>query len=193
VQNDLSRNALPYATALAGACPRLAPSANVLPPEHRKFSSRAMFIPTVALAALLLACLAGGWIWSGAAERAYLARLRAETARLEPLQRRAQALDRLTADARARAQWLDRYRAQTRRDLDVLNDLTRLVEPPAWTSSVDIARDTVRIQGEAPQATSVYKIVSSSALLKNTRIESAQSNGSGGENLVISAAREAAQ
>ena len=31
VENDLSRNALPYATALAGACPRFAPSANVLP------------------------------------------------------------------------------------------------------------------------------------------------------------------
>ena len=193
VENDLSRNALPYATALAGACPRLAPSANVLPPEHRKFSSRAMFIPTIALAALLLACLAGGWVWSRAAERAYLARLRAETARLEPLQRRAQALDRQTADARARAQWLDRYRTQTRRDLDVLSDLTRLIEPPAWTTGVDITRDAVKLQGEAAQATSLFKIVNSSALLKNTRLEYEQANGAGGENFVISAAREAAQ
>jgi len=193
VENDLSRNALPYAAALAGACPRLAPSANVLPSEYRRFSSRAMFIPTIALAALLLACLAGGWVWSNAAERAYLARLRAETARLEPLQRRAQALDRQTADARERAQYLDRYRAQTRRDLDVLNDLTRLVEPPAWTSGVEISRDSVRLQGEAPQATSVYKIVSSSALLKNTWLEVEQASGAGGENFVISAAREAAQ
>ena len=193
VENDLSRNALPYATALAGACPRLAPSANVLPPEYRKFSSRAMFIPTLALAALLLACLAGAWAWSGASERAYLARLRAETAKLEPLQRRAQALDRQTADARARAQFLDRYRAQTRRDLDVLNDLTKLIEPPAWTSSVDIGRESVRLQGEAPQATSVYKIVSSSPLLPNARLDPGQANGAGGENFVITAAREPVQ
>ncbi len=50
VENDLSRNALPYATALAGACPRFAPSANVLPPEHRRLSSRAMLIPSLVLA-----------------------------------------------------------------------------------------------------------------------------------------------
>jgi len=193
VENDLSRNPLPYATALAGACPRLAPSANVLPPEYRKFSSRAMFIPTLALAALLLLCLAGGWVWSRAAERAYLAGLRAETARLEPLQRRAQKLDRETADARARTQWLDQYRTQTRRDLDVLSDLTKLIEPPAWTNAIDIARETVRLQGEAAQATSLDKILNSSTLIKNPRIESAQPNGAGGENFVISAVREAAK
>jgi Tfp pilus assembly protein PilN len=152
-----------------------------------------MFIPTLVLAALLLACLAGAWAWSGASERAYLARLRAETAKLEPLQRRAQALDRQTADARARAQFLDRYRSQTRRDLDVLNDLTKLIEPPAWTSSVDIGRDSVRLQGEAPQATSVYKIVSSSPLLPNARLDPGQANGAGGENFVITAAREPVQ
>jgi Tfp pilus assembly protein PilN len=193
VENDLSRNALPYATALAGACPRLAPSANVLPPEYRKFSSRAMFIPTIALAALLLLCLAGGWVWSRAAERAYLAGLRAQTARLEPLQKRAQKLDRDAADARARAQWLDQYRTQTRRDLDVLSDLTRLIESPAWTTGVDITRDAVKLQGEAGQATSLFKIVNSSAFLKNTRLEYEQPNPAGGENFVISAAREAAK
>ena len=193
VENDLSRNALPYATALAGACPRLAPSANVLPPENRKFSSRAMFIPTIALAALLLICLAGAWVWSGAAERAYLARLRAETARLAPLQKRAEKLDRDTADARARAQWLDRYRAQTRRDLDVLSDLTKLIEAPAWTTAIDITRDSVRLQGEAPQATSLFKIVNSSTLLKDTRLEHEQANPAGGESFAISAGREAAQ
>ena len=42
------------ATALAGACPRLARSANVLPAEYRKLNSRAVFIPTVVLAALLI-------------------------------------------------------------------------------------------------------------------------------------------
>ena len=51
VENDLSRNALPYATALAGACPRLAPAANVLPAEQQTLLGHAaMFIPTVVLA-----------------------------------------------------------------------------------------------------------------------------------------------
>jgi len=57
VENDLSRNALPYATALAGACPRLAPAANVLPREYRRSRSRAMFVPTAVLAGLALAAL----------------------------------------------------------------------------------------------------------------------------------------
>ena len=40
VENDLSRNPRPYATALAGACPWLAPAANLLAPEQRQASSR---------------------------------------------------------------------------------------------------------------------------------------------------------
>jgi hypothetical protein len=130
---------------------------------------------------------------SRAAEHAYLAGLRAETVRLEPLLKRAQKLDRDAADARARAQWLDQYRTQTRRDLDVLSDLTSLIQSPAWTTGVDITRDTVKLQGEAAQATSLFKIVNSSALLKNTRLEYEQPNPAGGENFVISAAREAAK
>ena len=59
VENDLSRNALPYATALAGACPRLAPAANVLPREYRRSSSRAMLVPTAVLAGLALVALIG--------------------------------------------------------------------------------------------------------------------------------------
>src|SRR3974377_121718 len=45
VENDLSRNALPYATALAGACPWLAPAANVLTPETGATKFRLVFVP----------------------------------------------------------------------------------------------------------------------------------------------------
>ena len=54
VENDLARNPRPYATALAGACPWVAPAANLLAPDQRQASSRAVFIPTAALATLLL-------------------------------------------------------------------------------------------------------------------------------------------
>lgn len=168
VENDLSRNALPYATALAGACPRLAPSANVLPPEHRRFSSRALFMPTLILAAVLLLVAGGTAAYSAWADRQYLRKLDAEITRWEPLAKRAAALDRDAARVRARAQLLDHFRQQTRTDLDTLNELTRLVEPPAWTSMIDITRDTVRLGGEATQVAPLVKILDSSQFFEGT-------------------------
>ena len=148
VDNDLSRNALPYATALAGACPRLAPAANVLPPEHRRSSSRAALVPTLVLAGLLLLAAVSMPLYSKYAERRYLAELHSEIARIEPRAARATALDRETAHLRARAEMLDAYRSRARLDLDALNELTQLVSPPAWTSNIELTRDTARITGE---------------------------------------------
>lgn len=168
VENDLSRNALPYATALAGACPRLAPAANVLPPEHRRFSSRAVFIPTIVLAAVLLLAAGAMVAYSAWADRQYLHKLNAEIARWEPQAKRASALDRETDRVRARAQLLDRFRKQTQTDLDTLNELTRLVEPPAWTNMIDITRESVRLGGEAPQVAPLVKILDSSPFFEGT-------------------------
>ena len=193
VENDLSRNALPYATALAGACPRLAPSANVLPPaEGRRSSSRAVYIPTAVLAAILLLAAGGVFGYSKYAERQYLRRLDAEIAQLEPVARRAAALDREIASMRARAQLLDRLRNQTRGDLDVLNELTRLVEPPAWTNSIDLARDSVRVMGEAPQAALLPKILDSSPLFENSALDMVN-RGATGELFQIHTARRSSR
>jgi Tfp pilus assembly protein PilN len=178
VENDLSRNARPYATALAGACPRLAPAANVLPLEHRRFSSRAMFIPTIALAALLLLAAAAMWGYSKYAQRQYLARLQAEIARLTPRKLRADNLDRETAKELARVRLLDEYRKQTRYDLDTLNELTRLVEPPAWTNAIQLTRDNVTLNGQAAQATPLVNILDSSPFFKNASLESDVNTGS---------------
>ena len=76
VENDLSRNALPYATALAGACPRLAPAANVLPREYRRSSSRAMFVPAAVLAGLAAAALTAMIAWPKFEDRRYLKTLK---------------------------------------------------------------------------------------------------------------------
>jgi len=192
VENDLSRNALPYATALAGACPRFAPAANVLPPEHRRASSRAMFIPTIALASLLLLVAAGIALYSSYAERRYLRKLNEEIALLEPKAQKSAAMERQIAQAKSRAQLLDRFRAQTREDLDSLNELTSLIEPPAWTNSVDITRDSVRISGEAPQAAPLLRILDSSPQFEASVIESVSRSQAGGlgEMFQIHAARE---
>jgi len=179
VENDLSRNALPYATALAGACPRFAPSANVLPPEHRRFSSRAVFIPTLVLAAVLLLVAGATAVYSSWTDRQYMRKLNAEIARWEPRAKRAAALDRDAGRMRARAQLLDRFRQQTRTDLDTLNELTRLVEPPAWTSMIEIARDSVRLGGEAPQVAPLVKILDSSPFFEGTETLTQGRTGAG--------------
>jgi len=191
VENDLSRNALPYATALAGACPWLAPSANVLPPEQRRRSARGIFIPTIVLAAAVL--LAGGGLLLNAryAERQYLRKLQAEIAALEPIAHHADALDTEIRQDRARIQLLDQFRNQTRADLNALNELTRLVEPPAWISNITLNHDSVRISGEAPQAASLVKILDSSPLFQNSTLDSSSKvSGGAGESYTIHVARK---
>jgi hypothetical protein len=177
VANDLSRNALPYATALAGACPRLAPAANMLPPAHRRSSSRAYFVPTVVLAGVLLLAVAALIVYSNYADRRYLRKLDAEIARLEPQARRAAALDRAIDSARSRARLLDQYRSLTRTDLDALNELTKLLAPPVWTSSINLTRDGARIVGEAPQAAPLLKLLDSSPLFQNSEFQQVSRSG----------------
>ncbi|HLK68885.1 MAG TPA: hypothetical protein VKU19_35885 [Bryobacteraceae bacterium] len=174
IENDLSRNARPYATALAGACPRFAPSANVLPTEYRRLSSRAALVPTLVLAGLVLLAFAGTAIYSNYANRRYLRRLEAEIAQYEPQAQRVAAVDRQMSDIQGRTRLLDQFRQQTRRDLDALNELTRLVEPPAWTNATILTRDSARISGEAPQASPLLKIFDSSPLFEGSTPESIQ-------------------
>jgi Tfp pilus assembly protein PilN len=190
LENDLSRNALPYATALAGAFPRLAPAANLLPLEDRRYGSRFMWVPTLVFAVLLAGVLGGAAAWSRAADRRYLDRMHAEIATLTPRQQRAASLGRDAERALSRAQWLDQYRGQTRRDLDLLRDLTRLIDSPAWTRSIDITRDSVRLTGETPQATALWKILDSSRLFRNSKLDYNQPSAAGGESFIISATRE---
>jgi len=61
----------------------------------------------------------------------YLQKLEAEIAKLEPQAARAQALDRQIDTMRGRSRLLDDFRNRGRRDLDALNELTRLMAPPA--------------------------------------------------------------
>jgi Tfp pilus assembly protein PilN len=170
VENDLSRDALPYAAALAGACPRLAPVANLLPAERRATRSRAMFVPTIVLAVLLLAACGALLAYSKVEQREYLAKLRAEVTRLEPRAARAQSLSRQTDAMHARAALLDEFRGRPRQDLDSLLELTRVLQPPVWTGQVEMNRDTVNVVGEAEQAAALVRVVDSSALFHNSEI-----------------------
>jgi Tfp pilus assembly protein PilN len=179
IENDLSRNALPYATALSGACPRFAPAANLLPLEHRRSNSRAVFIPTMVLAALLLLVAGSMAVYASWSEKQYLKQIGSQIAALEPLYKRADWLDKQTAHTRARAQLLDQFRKQTRTDLDALNELTHLLEPPAWSNNIDLARDSVRISGEGPQTAPLLKILDASPFFEKTEIQMSAPRASG--------------
>ncbi len=179
VENDLSRNALPYAAALAGACPRIAPAANVLPPEFRRSNSRAVFVPSAILGVLVL-LVAGATLgyssWSG---RQYLASVNREIARLDPARKNAEELDKEATQLRARALLLEEFRKQTRKDLDAFNEVTRLIEPPAWTKMLDIQRDTIRLDGEAPAAAPLLQILDASPLFERSEMLTVNRGASG--------------
>jgi Tfp pilus assembly protein PilN len=179
VENDLSRDALPYAAALVGACPRLAPAANLLPPERRAARSRAMFVPTIVLAVLLLLVAGAMMAYSGVAEHQYLQKLQVELARLEPAARRAQVLDRSIDATRARTRLLDDFRARSKADLDALNELTRLLPPPTWTNQVELSRETATFSGETEQAAALLGVIDSSPMFHNSEFSVIQRGQSG--------------
>ncbi len=172
------RSALAYAAALAGACPRLAPAANLLPQAMRHSHSRAMFIPTAVLAALLLATSAAALGYGKLADRAYLRKLGEEIARVEPDARKAAALDRQIGLARGRARLLDEFRGRTRADLDALRELTNLLPPPIWSNSLDLTREAATINGEADQAAGLIKIIDASPLFRNAEFSVIARTGS---------------
>lgn len=170
VTNDLSRNALPYAAALAGACPRLAPAANLLPPELRVSSARGMYIPTAIAGSLLLIATGALLAQSSIQDRRYLRQLEAEIEKLKPAAQRSLRLERQINEARQRAFLLHEYRSRPRADLEALNEVTRLLPPPVWAHTVDIAREVVTIGGEAEQAAQLVQTLDSSPLFQQSEV-----------------------
>lgn len=165
---DFSRGALAYATALAGACPWLALKANLLPPELRSSGSRMVFIPTVALAAALLLMAVALVAQSGFERRRQLSLIEAEIKRLDPAANKAAALRQATDLAERRIQLLDSFRVRTRADLEALDALSKLIEPPAWLQSFDMDRDTVTLAGEIEQAAPLLKLLDNSPYFRNS-------------------------
>jgi Tfp pilus assembly protein PilN len=163
-----SRNALAYAASLAGACPRLAPAANLLPEDRRSSNSRMIFVPTAILVGLLLLVAGAVFGYSRIEERRYLRTLEAESAKLQPQVKRIATLDKSLEQARARAQLLDEFRGRSKYDLDTLNELTKLLAPPVWTNYSELNRDSVTLAGEAEQAASLLKVVDSSPYFRDS-------------------------
>lgn len=156
---DSSRNTLAYAAALAGACPRLALPLNLLPPEHRTSTSRAIFAPTAVLTFLLVVVLVGLASITPIEDRKYLAELEREIARLEPQARKASALDHAIDQARARVSLLDGFHQRSKADLDAVANLNKVLQPPAWATSLELNRNSAVLSGQAEQAAPLLKLI----------------------------------
>jgi len=167
-ENDLARNPLPYAAALESACPRLAPPANLLPPERREAASHGIFIPTAVAAAALLMVLGASLAWPGYEQRQYLKGLDAEIAQLRPQAARAALLEDQNRRMRARARLLAEFRSRTRADLNAIDELSRLFPMPAWANTMELSRDGALIVGEADQAAPLIKVLDASPLFHNS-------------------------
>jgi hypothetical protein len=123
-----------------------------------------MLIPSAALGLLLLVG-AGALIGYPAIEdRRYMRELNAEIDRVEPQARKVDFLNREIDTARRRAIILDQFRGRTRQDLDVLGELTKLLAPPAWVSSLELNRNAVVVGGEIEQAAPLLKLIDASPL-----------------------------
>jgi hypothetical protein len=183
--------ALAYAAAVTSACPPLALSLNLLPPERRRTSSRAAWIPVGVLGAIVL-LLAGGLAAFPEYETGrYERSLTAEIARLTPSAIRSAALDKQIETDRRRIVLLDEVRGRSKADLDVLGDVTRMLAPPAWANLLEITRTQVTVAGEAPQAAPLLQIIDGSSLLKGSEFAGPPTRiATGGEIFRIRARRE---
>lgn len=180
------------AAALAAACPHLGQPLNLLPEAQRAVSSRARYIPTLVLGALAL--LVGGALLAQEAwlDRAYLARLQEEIARLEPVAARVQALDAETASLAARIRLLDDFRRQSQADLDAIQEVNTLVPPPGWIQQLQLSRNSVQVGGEAPGAEALLKQFDESPRFRGAAFTMPLTRGAQGEQFRLRAEREEA-
>lgn len=190
---DTARMALPYATALAGACPRLALRLNLLPESDRAARSRWMYVPTIALASLMLVAV-GAVAASGSYEnKRYVGVLEQEIQRVEPQAKKAAALDRDIAVMRNRAQALDNFRLRSKEDMDALNELTRVLAPPTWLNGLQLTRTQLSITGETDQATPLLKALDGTKQFKRSEFTLPMTRTQQGESFSIRSAREGVQ
>jgi Tfp pilus assembly protein PilN len=189
---EFAGNALPYATALAAACPWQGMAGNLLPVEMRRTSSRLLYVPTIILAVILAGMGIALALYSSYEDRQYLALLQNELRRYEPSARKVQSIDRSISSVRQRTQLLDEFRLRSKADMDAMGELTRLLPPPTWVNAMEIRRDGVQLNGETEQAAELIKVIDNSPLFENTEFTMPYSRGGVGEIFGIRARRQSA-
>ncbi len=192
-EGAVSRAALPWAAALASACPRLAPAVNLLPMESRKLSSRAAYVPSIALAVVLVVLGAALALRSAWMDARYNERLQAEIGRLEPVAKRVENLDRRIAEASERMQLVDAYRKKTIANLDIVLEMTQTLPPPAWLTGLQIDANEVVVSGESEQADGLLKKLDASPRLTGSEFTMPLARNGNSEIFRIKAQRRGVQ
>ena len=187
---DIARASLAYAAAIAVACPLHPLAVNLLPREQRQSTSRLPFVPAIALAGLALLLLGAVLAYPKYADHQYLALLQEHIRKLEPQARRALELDRQTAITRNRAQTIDNFRRRTKEDLDALSEVTKLLVPPTWSTSLQLTRETLTVGGEAEQAAALLKVLDSSRQFRGSSFVIPISRNQNGDVFTIRATRQ---
>jgi hypothetical protein len=185
--------ALPYAAALASACPRLCLPLNLLPAEQRQTSSAMVWVPSTALGVLVLLAAGASTALPGFEDRRYLRELGAEIAKVQPAAARAAAIDREIDATRKRTILLDSFRARSKADMDVLAEMTRLLAPPAWLSSLELNGQQVAVTGETDQAALLLKAIDASPQFESSEFVSPPVRSATGELFRIRTTREASR
>ncbi|HEX4232288.1 MAG TPA: PilN domain-containing protein [Bryobacteraceae bacterium] len=157
-----------YAAALCAAAPMLALRLNLLPKELRQNSSRLLFVPTVVLTALLMACIIALALESRWEQREYSRKLKSRIAQVEPAAQRARLLELRTRKAIAATQQVDAFRLRSKADLDALDQLSKIVTPPGYLSSLELSRSNAQLAGEAPSAVGLLKALDASPHFRNS-------------------------
>jgi hypothetical protein len=187
-----SAPALPVAAALGSACPWFELSLNLLPAELRQSSSRLIWIPSAIAGMLVLAAAAGLAAVPAYENRNYMHRLQSEIGKLEKPALRAPQLDRDANVSRQRTVLLDDFRHRAKSDMDVLAELTKILQPPIWLNSVELSRNQVVIAGEAEQAAPLLKLIDSSPFFESSEfLMPPVRQGTGLEGFRIRTTREA--
>lgn len=157
-----------YAAALCAAAPLLALRLNLLPKELRHNSSRLLFVPTVVLAALLVGCILALILESRWEQREYSRKLKAQIQQVEPAAQRARVLEQRTRKAVAAVQQIDSFRLRSKADLEALDQLSKILTPPGYLSSLELSRSDAQLAGEAPSAVGLLKALDASPLFRNS-------------------------
>ncbi len=139
---------------------------NLIPEDRRETGQRPSFVPTLALAALLLVILVAFSTRESFQRERRLAAFQEEIAKLRPQQEKVMSL-RKEVDARLKeAEELQTMMTGRQSVLMVLKELTEKIPEDAYLQSLSIQRDKVNMTGFSDSATGLATILQSSEYLK---------------------------
>jgi hypothetical protein len=157
-----------HAAAMCSACPVLSLDANLLPESQRRTSSKLRYVPTAVLGVVLTILCIALFLHKPYDEQKYREALQVALAESERISGRSAAIDKSLTETKGRVAALDEFRARTKADLDLLRELTAMLEPPAYLTGLDVTRDVVTMAGEAEQAAPMVRLLDSSPRLTAT-------------------------